>query len=63
MQPTHRKRILDALHLSSVPLDDDQLARRTGIGPGKPSTRSAVRSKGPGSYGATSGRMESSSTN
>jgi hypothetical protein len=31
--PTHRERILDALRLSSVPLDDDQLARRTGIDP------------------------------
>lgn len=33
MQPTHRERILDVLRGSSLPLDDDQLARRTGIDP------------------------------
>ena len=33
MTPTHRDRILEAIRLSSLPLDDDQLARRTGISP------------------------------
>lgn len=33
MPPTHRERILHALRLSSLPLDDDQLAQRTGISP------------------------------
>ena len=33
MRPTHRDRVLEALRLSSLPLDDDQLARRTGIRP------------------------------
>lgn len=37
MPATHRERILEALRLSSHPLDDDELARRTGI-----SSRQAV---------------------
>lgn len=31
--PTHRERILEALRLSSLPLDDDQLSARTKIHP------------------------------
>jgi hypothetical protein len=31
--PTHRERILEALRLSSLPLDDDQLSERTKIHP------------------------------
>ncbi|PZS30878.1 MAG: hypothetical protein DLM58_12930 [Pseudonocardiales bacterium] len=33
MTSTNRERILDALRLSSQPLDDDELSRRTGITP------------------------------
>ena len=33
MPSTHRDRILEALRRSSLPLDDDQLARRTSISP------------------------------
>jgi hypothetical protein len=33
MPPTHRDRIVEALRLSSLALDDDQLSQRTGIEP------------------------------
>jgi hypothetical protein len=33
MSSTHRERILEALRLSRHPVDDDELARRTGISP------------------------------
>jgi len=34
MQPgSHRDRIIEAIRISSRPLDDDQLAERTGISP------------------------------